>query len=278
MSNLDCQTGSRVLDQRQTPALSRRVVKGIVLLEGSFPVDHLNPALKHVIHYGPQTGDAGVLDWVSMFVFERNNKRVKGMVKHTVQTLSSLANHVEADILSRHKIFSKKEKTDYLNQYLKTRLTVPTTGYVLSEREQNAMEILGVTSFQQVKSFKVAHVLGVHFRCGEWGCRRCGSVITTIYRRVSRYAIVNMFLEVEGQGYASVTWLSPPSYPCNPFKLVVKVRLMTAAEQRTHQSVISVDMIEPCQVAVLPDSDGTHFYMLRDKGTDRDGSGIGMDI
>ena len=25
-------------------------------------------------------------------------------------------------------------------------------------------------------------------------------------------------------------------------------------------------------------SDGTHFYMLRDKGTDRDGSGIGMDI
>ena len=53
---------------------------------------------------------------------------------------------------------------------------------------------------------------------------------------------------------------------------------MTAAEQRTHQSVISVDMIEPCQVAVLPDSDGTHFYMLRDKGTDRDGSGIGMDI
>ena len=56
------------------------------LLEGSFPVDHLNPALKHVIHYGPQTGDAGVLDWVSMFVFERNNKRVKDMVKHTVQT------------------------------------------------------------------------------------------------------------------------------------------------------------------------------------------------
>ena len=79
-----------MFDRRQTTVLSQRVVKGVVLLEGSFPVDHLNPALKHVIHYGPQTGDIGILDWVSMFAFERNNKRVKGLVKNTVHTLSSL--------------------------------------------------------------------------------------------------------------------------------------------------------------------------------------------
>ena len=53
------------------------VVKGVVLLEGSFPIDHLHPALKHIIHYGKQTADAGLLDWCSMFPFERKNKEVK---------------------------------------------------------------------------------------------------------------------------------------------------------------------------------------------------------
>ena len=38
------------------------VVKGVVLVEGSFPVDHLNPALKHLMHYGDQSGDGGILD------------------------------------------------------------------------------------------------------------------------------------------------------------------------------------------------------------------------
>jgi len=37
------------------------VVKGISLVEGSFPVDHLNPALKHLFHYGDQTGDVGIV-------------------------------------------------------------------------------------------------------------------------------------------------------------------------------------------------------------------------
>ena len=260
-----------MFDRRQTTVLSQRVVKGVVLLEGSFPVDHLNPALKHVIHYGPQTGEIGILDWVSMFAFERNNKRVKGLVKSTAHTLASLANHVESDIITRHKIFSEQTTAC---EHVKTRLAAQTEHYVLSEKEIEDMERLGITSFQQVKSFKVAYVLGVHFKCGEWGSQRCGSVITTIYRRVSRYAIVKMFLQVEGQVYASVTWLSPPSYPYNPFKLVVKVRLMTDVEQRTHQSVIPVDKIEPCTVAVIPHTDGTHFFMLRDKGIDRDGSGI----
>ena len=107
-------------------------------------------------------------------------------------------------------------------------------------------------------------------RGGEWGKRRCGSVITTIYRQVSRYyCIVNVFLEVQGKAYASVTWLSTPMYPCLPFKLVVRVRMLTPEQQCQHRSIIPVDRIEPCTVAVLPHNDGVHFYMLRDKGTDR---------
>ena len=78
-----------------------------------------------------------------------------------------------------------------------------------------------------------------------------------------------MFLQVQGRVFACVRWLSTPVYPCLPFKLVVKVRSLTPVQQRVHRSVIPVDRIDPCTVAVLPDSDGVHFFMMRDKGTDR---------
>ena len=45
--------------------------------------------------------------------------------------------------------------------------------------------------------------------------------------------------------------------------------MLTPAQQRQHRSVIPVDRIDPCTVAVLPDSDGVHFFMMRNKGTDR---------
>ena len=59
------------------------------------------------------------------------------------------------------------------------------------------------------------------------------------------------------------------TYPCLPFKLVVKVRLLTPAQQRQHRGVVPVDRIDPCNVAVLPHEDGVHFFMLRNKGIDR---------
>ena len=236
-----------------------------MLIEGSVPIDHLHPALKHLIHYGPQTDDVGLLDWFSMFVFERKNKHVKGMVKHGVQPLSSLANHVELDILARIDLLSTEK---YVERETCT-LSVRVRCYDFSDKEKRDMQFLGVTSFRGYKVFKVAKILGVHFRCGEWGCQRCGSVITTVYRGISRYCIVNAFVQVQGKVYACVTWLSPPIYPYPPFKIVVKVRMMTRAQQHVHRSVISVEKIDPCTVGVIPHEDGIHFYMLRDKGTDR---------
>ena len=224
--------------------MAKTLVKGIVLLEGSFPVDHLNPALKHLIHHGPQTEIVGVLDWFAMFSFERKNRDVKGMVKHPAQPLSSLANHVELDILAKPDVISK---LDVQGVHTKTtRLTVSIRGYVLSDREKDGLKMLGVTSFRVYKVFKVAKILGFHFRCGEWGCHRCGSVITTIYRGVSRYCIVKAFVEVQGKIYASVDWLSSPTYPYDPFKIVVMMTMMTPARQRVHRSVISVDKINLC--------------------------------
>ena len=44
---------------------------------------------------------------------------------------------------------------------------------------------------------------------------------------------------------------------------------MAPAAQRLHRRVIPVDKIDPCTVSVLPDNDGIHFYVMREKGTDR---------
>ena len=46
-----------------------------------------------------------------------------------------------------------------------------------------------------------------------------------------------------------------------PFKIVVKVTLMTPEQQLLFPSVIPVGRIEPYTVSVIPDSDGIHFYM-----------------
>ena len=260
--------GARAIDKREIPSMKAALIKGLVLLEGSFPVDHLNPGLKHLVHYGRQTANKGLLDWYSMFSFERNNKRVKSLVKHTANPLSSLANNVELDIETRTEMLVEKTSSDF--ECVPTEsLAVRIRMYSLSQREKGDMETMGVTSFRDFRAFKVAKVLGVHFRSGEWARHRCGSVITTIYRGISRYCIVNAFLMVEDKAYASVTWLSTPIYPCLPFKIVVKVKLMNPVQQLLHRSVIPVDRIEPCTVSVIPHSDGIHFYMLRDKGTDR---------
>ena len=190
------------------------------------------------------------------------------MVKSASHPLSSLANHVEIDILARLKLFANKTADD-LWAHVQPRLKVNVKRYVLSDREKNDIELQGVTSLRQYKAFKVCEVLGVHFRAGDWGKHRCGSVITTIYRGVSRYCIVHMFVQVEERVFACVRWLSTPIYPCLPFKLVVKVTTLTPAQQDMYRSVVPVDRIDPCTVAVLPDSDGVHFYMMRNKGTDR---------
>lgn len=260
--------GARVVDKRQIPVWRRDVILGLVLLEGSLPVDHLNPGLKHLVHYGRDTAKKGSLDWFAMFVFERNNKRVKGMVQHTAQPVTSLANNLESDITARLDLFASKKSSDFECPQPIT-LGACDRLYDISQRERDGMEALGVTSFDDLRAFKVATVLGVHFRTGGWGRRRCGSVITTIYRGISRYCIVNAFFMVSDETYASVTWMSTPVYPYPPFKIVVKVKLITDAEQLLHPSVIPADRIQPTSVSVMPDSDGIYFWMMRGKGIDR---------
>ena len=64
-------SGSRVIQKNEIPSMGKALVEGLVLLEGSFPVDQLNPALKHLVHYGPQTQEVGLLDWFHVCLIGR---------------------------------------------------------------------------------------------------------------------------------------------------------------------------------------------------------------
>ena len=98
-----CEPGERLLEQRSILLhWDDQLVRGLVLLEGSFPPHQPNPAMHHLVHYGQMVFLFGVLAWYSMFSFERNNKRYKKLVRNTKQPITNLAKNVETDIATRY--------------------------------------------------------------------------------------------------------------------------------------------------------------------------------
>ena len=261
--------GSRVIKKTSVTRLREILIRGLVLLEGSFPLATLKPVLHHLVHHPRQVMRMGILGWFAMWAFERNNKKIKDMVRNPRHTLASLAKSLRVNIASRYTCLSEESESKIKNTtcYLMER-SKNNGFYLLSEREMFDLEILGADT-SNVRSYNIARILGCHFRAGEWGRRRCGSVITTIYGGRSRYCYVKTFLRVGGKDFARVQWLSIPEYPCSPNRLVVTVRMLSPEQQRRHRSVISIDMIDPCTVAVIPNTDGIHFSMMRDRGYDR---------
>ena len=82
----------------------------------------------------------------------------------------------------------------------------------LSTRESIDLDILGISNMEDARSFKVIHILGVHFKAGEWGKKSCGSVITTIYNGRSRYCVVDKFIQVQNNN--SMDAFSPQCILC----------------------------------------------------------------
>ena len=257
--------GSKVIDRRTISSIRKQLIRGLVLLEGSFPVGHLNPALHHVVHYPGQTGYLGLLELLAMWAFERNNHRVKTFV-HRSFFLKSCAKKIMMDIAARLERFSEIPDT---SSHCTCTLGARRRKYALSAQEKFDLGMLGVEVFDNVKSCLIANILGVHFKAGEWGQKRCGSVITTVYGGDSLYCVVRTFLQVQDKLFARVEWLSKPIYPHMPIKLVAKVRILPPARQSERRCVIPVEKIDPCTVTVLPDSDGTHFFMMRSEGHNR---------
>ena len=260
---------SHVVDEREIQSLGRQLLKGLLLLEGSFPVTHLNPIMHHLVHYAAETARVGSAAWTSMNSFERNNKRMKGMVRSNRFPEASLANDTQVDIAARatslDEVLRKNAQPPPLFKFCLKPLP---TMYFLSKRQKYCLSMLGVQGgLTSVRSYMVARIKGMHFSCGEWGQRTCGSVFTTVYRGRSRYGILDRFLFVRGKEYAAVTWLSPPVYPYHPITVVVRVSHQEY--QPLNRCVIPCDRIEPCGICVMPDEDGVHYYMMRDRGFDR---------
>ena len=146
-------------------------------------------------------------------------------------------------------------------------------GAVATEKEVSSLRFLGVyvRDLLSISEFKVAHILGKHFKAGEWGSFRCGSVITCVMNGRSLYAKVNRFITVEDdncEGYASVTWFGVPEYPFeNP--LVVKCSEEEPGDLVDELgSVIRITQIDPSQVMVERSVDRMHCFMMRDSGFD----------
>ena len=127
----------------------------------------------------------------------------------------------------------------------------------------------GVQDFSDIKGYRCVKILGQHFRSGNWGKNRCGSVATTMVAGISRYCILDRFFTIQRQIFALVTWLSVPTYPYAPNPLLVKVRFPPVDPTPQPSRILPVDRIIPTHVAVLPDDDGVNFWVMRGKGTDR---------
>ena len=93
--------GTRVLKRSTIQSINADLVRGLVMLEGSLPRSFINPAMHHFVHYGAQTRLVGCLRWFSMYAFERNNKKIKGLVKNGNRPLSCLGNNILMDISTR---------------------------------------------------------------------------------------------------------------------------------------------------------------------------------
>ena len=126
----------------------------------------------------------------------------------------------------------------------------------------------GVTELTDAKFYKIIKILGQHFKAGEWGKKWCGSVVTTMFNNVSRYCVIQRFVEVQQKAFAIVTWLTVPTYPYSPNPLVVRVRLPSRGSSQP-SCILPVEDIIPTHVSVLPDDDGVNFCLMRGKGTDR---------
>ena len=261
---------SSIVDESLIKDLGRQLLEGLVLLEGSLPVSHLNPAMHHLVHYAADTARAGILSWLSMNSFERNNKRMKGMVRSNQNPEAGLAKDTQLDIAARVSTLSQDLDDDAQPPPLITLSRLMSGGlYVPTRRHRYCLSLLGVTRFDCIQGYNAAWIRGIHFSCGEWGRRTCGSVFTTVYCGKSVYGIFDRFMLVHGVEYAAVTWLTQPVYPYAPLTLVVRVRVLPAVDQPLHRCVIRCDRVEPCPVNVMPDENGHDYYMMRTRGYDR---------
>ena len=303
--NLNILPGSRTIDPLENSLIHRDLIVGLCLLEGCLPVAHLHPALHHLVHFAQYAMTHGCLRTLWMMYFERcvnylcqphltrsvlvtdcvlshlnrYNKHIKNLVRDVSHPEAHLGNSVSADVSARymdlvmHKTYGLT--TDYHHLCV---LSCPDRRFVsLSRKEVTDFRMLGYhVDSLSASAFHIAHIMGIHFRAGEWNeSPRCGSVITLTRvvnkRPCSYYARVVRFLKIGGDdspGFASVRWFSKPTYP-HGTPLVVCASEDGSLVDFELGSIVKLTQIEPSRVMVESDLQPGRFYMMRDSGYDR---------
>ena len=270
--------GSRAVKKDQFDDIKYDIALGLAMMEGSFPVGQLNPAMKHFCHYVKYTMSHGPLRAFWMMAFERYNKHLKGLIENHHHTEINLAKSCARDSTARF-INIKEGVSDFQNRINHPRqphncvLWGRMTAWVPTEEEVAGLAFQGLHfDLLSVKTCSIAYILNVHFKAGEWDSegRWCGSVITCVLDGRSLYARVNRFLFVVGSncpGYASVSWFGVPSYPSQT-PLIVTVNADGDDLHRQYGCIVRITQIQPSRIMVeLPDTDDV-YYMMRDSGYD----------
>ena len=205
----------------------------------------------------------------------RFNKYLKNLVFNAWHAEANLAKTVNLHVASHFVDMAEGTRYSLLNDPLhRCVLSTPFKGHTsVTDDEISDLRMLGCSlDGLDVTAYKIAFVLGQHFRAGEWGSDspRCGSVVTCVVNGRSLYARVRRFLSVDGDvcvGYASVEWFSKPEYPFgNP--LVVRVDVDGSAVELELGCIIRVTDIDPSPVMVERCVDGVTCFMMRDCGYD----------
>ena len=184
----------------------------------------------------------------------RFNKHLKNLVKNAYHAEANLARSVNINVAAHFMGLGEAKYKISADPLHRCVLSSACKAVFPTSLELADLRLLGCcVDGLSVSAYKICHVLGQHFRAGEWGCHpRCGSVVTCVIDGRSLYARVNKFLSVDGDscaGYASVSWFGEPEYPLgNP--LVVRVTIAGTTLDQELGCIIRITDIDPSQVIV----------------------------
>lgn len=288
--------GSRSVAKDGLDAVHRILILGLVLLEGAFPPTQLNPGMKHFVHYPAFTKTHGILRILWMMAFERcvRWRGGGGGMKLTITfTHHRLNKYNKSLIKNPHtcevnlvKAASRDMAAHFNNLKRDTESVIPRLPHqcVLcgretlchpTDKELADLRLQGVdVQALSVSEFKIAYILNVHFKAGEWGQSPwCGSVVTCVIGGRSLYAHVLRFLTVEGDdcpGYASVCWFGAPVYLFD-YETPLGVCVSEdggEVEREVGTCVLRITQIDPSPVIVEREVCNGRFFMMRDSGYD----------
>ena len=100
-NSLNIEPGSPIVHRGSLRRVRVNLVEGLSGMEGSLPPNHINPLTHRLVHYPDQTAAYARLWGLSMKVFERYNKRIKGMVAKNSDAEASIATNIQLEIATR---------------------------------------------------------------------------------------------------------------------------------------------------------------------------------